>query len=282
MVTIRGKRSKSWLWQPRLEALESRRLLSIRSDFNGDGFDDLAIGSPEEDIGAVQDAGAVNVVYGSHYGLTANFDNFWRQGSLAILQTAEPGDKFGSALAAGDFNNDTWSDLAIGVPFEDINSALGTITDAGVVHVILGSANGLTPGGNKVFRQGADSLNGDAAAGDLFGYSLTTGYFNNDMFADLAIGVPGQRVGNFIHAGAVQVLYGSSSGLTGLNDVIIDQESSGIAGTSQTDDKFGSTLVSGDFNGALRPTWPSASPTRTSGSWRTRAWSTSSPARMGA
>src|ERR671912_1857643 len=34
-------------------------------DFNGDGFADLAVGAPGEDVGAAGDAGAVNVLYGS-------------------------------------------------------------------------------------------------------------------------------------------------------------------------------------------------------------------------
>jgi hypothetical protein len=33
-----------------------------RSDFDGDGFDDLAIGIPWDDAGAVASAGAVNVI----------------------------------------------------------------------------------------------------------------------------------------------------------------------------------------------------------------------------
>src|SRR2546428_13413844 len=35
------------------------------SDFNGDGFADLAVGTPSEDVGSIGQAGAVNVVYGS-------------------------------------------------------------------------------------------------------------------------------------------------------------------------------------------------------------------------
>src|SRR5262245_13110640 len=91
-----------------------------KGDFNGDGIGDLAIGAPFEDIGNAQDAGAVNVIYGSAAGLAA---------------TAGPGDQFfgytrtnggaGSALAAGDFNRDGYSDLAIGAPFDDVPSAAG-------------------------------------------------------------------------------------------------------------------------------------------------------------
>jgi len=39
------------------------------ADFNGDGFADLAVGVPDEDVGAVANAGAVNVIYGSAAGL---------------------------------------------------------------------------------------------------------------------------------------------------------------------------------------------------------------------
>jgi hypothetical protein len=41
------------------------------SDFNQDGFADLAIGVSGEDIGGIGNAGAVNVLYGSASGLIA-------------------------------------------------------------------------------------------------------------------------------------------------------------------------------------------------------------------
>ena len=44
------------------------------------------------------------------------------------------------------------------------------------------------------------------------GASLTGADFNNDGFADLAIGVPGETLSSIIAAGAVHVIYGSSSG----------------------------------------------------------------------
>jgi hypothetical protein len=45
-----------------------------RSDFNGDRFDDLAIGVPYDNLGNKSWAGAVNVLYGSAKGLTAAGD----------------------------------------------------------------------------------------------------------------------------------------------------------------------------------------------------------------
>src|SRR5262245_3057915 len=95
----------------RLETLEDRCLLSgVQGDFNADGFGDLVVGIPNENVGAVLDAGAVSVIYGSEIaGLDAangpgnqQFD----QDSLGILDTAEDGDHFGTAVAVGDFNGD--------------------------------------------------------------------------------------------------------------------------------------------------------------------------------
>jgi hypothetical protein len=68
-------------------------------DFDGDGYDDLAIGVPYEDVGATADAGAVNVVYGSGSGLCENLQ-FWHQDSSGISGAAEESDGFGSALVA--------------------------------------------------------------------------------------------------------------------------------------------------------------------------------------
>src|SRR5690606_17825016 len=50
-------------------------------DFNGDGYDDLAIGSPGERVNGIDGAGGVNILYGSATGLTAKNDQFWTHAS---------------------------------------------------------------------------------------------------------------------------------------------------------------------------------------------------------
>ena len=45
-------------------------------DFNGDGFADLAVGVPGENVGSLGDAGAVHVMYGSGSGLSATGGSF--------------------------------------------------------------------------------------------------------------------------------------------------------------------------------------------------------------
>jgi hypothetical protein len=141
---------------------------SLEADFNNDGFADLAVGAPFEDIGATQGAGAVNVLYGAAGGLSAASNQQFWQGAGGVAGTAEQGDGFGFALAAGDFNNDGSSDLAVGVPFEDI----GAIPAAGAVSVLYGTAGGLSGTGSQQFWQGAGGLAGIAEGFDVFGWAL--------------------------------------------------------------------------------------------------------------
>ncbi len=52
-------------------------------DFDGDGYADLAVGAPGENVGGKRDAGAVHVLYGSASGPTAR-DQVWHQNRKGI------------------------------------------------------------------------------------------------------------------------------------------------------------------------------------------------------
>ena len=218
----------------------SGQVLSVLSDFNGDGISDLAIGVPFENFGAT-DGGGVNVIYGSAAGLSAVGNEFWSQDSAGIVGVAETGDRFGSALAAGDFNGDGFADLAIGVPFEDSGA-----TNDGGVNVIYGSAAGLTAAGNQFWSQNSAGIAGAAETGDQFGLALAVGDFNGDGFADLAIGVPFEDFGA-TDDGGVNVIYGSAAGLTAAGNQFWSQNSAGIAGGAESGDRFGSVLAAANF-----------------------------------
>ncbi|HEY2882594.1 MAG TPA: FKBP-type peptidyl-prolyl cis-trans isomerase [Pirellulales bacterium] len=212
------------------------------ADFNGDGIADLAIGVPGQNVGGASGAGAVYIVFGSRgAGIKTAGAKLWTQNSIGIQGTAESGDRFGSSLAAGDFNDDHRMDLAVGVPDE----AVGSIQDAGAVNVIYGAPGGLAQRNNQLFA----GLNSGAADGDILGTALAAGDFNADGFRDLAIGAPGRTTsGNLIAAGAVDVLYGTRSGLQTRNMQIWTVGSGGVQGTANAAGQFGASLAAGDFN----------------------------------
>jgi hypothetical protein len=73
--------------------------------------------------------------------------------------------------------------------------------------------------------------------------------FNNDGADDLAVGVPGQHVGAPpFNSGAVNVLYGSATGLTAAGSQLFTQNTPGVPGTADEGDYFGNALASGDFD----------------------------------
>lgn len=215
-------------------------------DFNGDGKDDLAVGVPFEKVGSAINAGAVNVLYGSSSGLTSNGDQFWTQDVSGIESAAEDGDGFGRALATGDFDNDGFADLAIGVPGEGV----GDKDRIGAVSIIHGSSSGLTSTGDQFWTQDSTGILDVAETGDGFGASVAVGNFDGDGFADLAAGVPSETIGNTDerHQGAANVLYGSSSGLTATGNELWHQDVSGIESGAEENDLFGSALTTGDFD----------------------------------
>jgi hypothetical protein len=127
-------------------------------DFDQDGFADLAIGVPDEDVGSVVDAGAVNVLYGTRTNLTATSDQIWHQNRSAVEDTSEAGDRFGTALTAGDFDGDGFADLAVGVPDEDA----GAIVDAGAVNVLYGTATNLSAANDQIWTQDSPGVEDQA------------------------------------------------------------------------------------------------------------------------
>jgi hypothetical protein len=199
-------------------------------DFDHDFIDDLAVGVPGNVVGGIP-TGSVQIYYGSTN--PGVFD-----GGNVLTLSGSASDSIGYALTTGDFNDDNFDDLAIGIP--------GKASGAGAVFVTYGSAAGLTGGGQYLEQNNAD-IEDVGEPNDKFGFALAAGDFNANGKSDLVVGVPNEN-----GSGAVQIFLGMSSGL-GLdlvNDILWTQNS--VAGTSEPNDKFGFALATGDFDDDFR------------------------------
>jgi hypothetical protein len=230
-------------------------------DFNGDGFDDLAIGAPWANVGAHEKAGLVEVRYGSILGLQNGVVHTLDQGDVATL-LLEEGDHFGAALAAGDFDRSLVcgfppcaDDLAIGSPEDDLGSAV----DAGVVAIDFGVVDvGLADPETQVIDQ--PDVGDPAETGDHFGSTLTAGPLDARTILgpraadDLIIGVPfedvGQGVDTLVDAGAAHLLFGS--GFLGGLSTATSQYQASLPGYAshppRAGEQFGSAFGIGDFD----------------------------------
>ena len=221
----------------------------VAGDFNNDGFDDLVIGSPYEDLGGTNqlvNAGMVTILYGSSSGLGS--PSVLHQYSPGVGTHGEVGDLFGFALATGDINGDSYADLVVGVPGEGVAKQ----ERAGAAHVIYGSANGLSGVGSTTLHQYTRKIRSKPEVGDAFGEALAVGDINGDDYADIVIGVPGETVGwgarTQYEAGAIHILYGSANGTSGTGSHWYFQNSSGWPGRAETGDRFGSAVAIGDID----------------------------------
>src|SRR4051794_4000479 len=89
-----------------------------QSDFNGDGYADLAVTAS----GDHARRGGVSVLYGSSSGLTAVGDQRWWEGTpglVPIIDTVPPRAYQFDRVATGDFDSDGYADLAVGSAYHD-------------------------------------------------------------------------------------------------------------------------------------------------------------------
>jgi Ca2+-binding RTX toxin-like protein len=134
-------------------------------------------------------------------------------------------------------NGDRVADVIVGAP--------GKNGGAGQVYVYNGRrGQPLSTIASHILTQ-PNLLGGLAEAGDNFGASIDVKDINNDSFADVVIGAPGEDNS----AGIAHITFGSSAGVTS-NVRILQQGFSGIAGTREAGDRFGVGVAIGNFDGS--------------------------------
>jgi len=222
-------------------------------DFNGDGFDELVASARERpSVGA----GAFVVLPGTASGLVTSGYQIWTEDDvIPIGSVTSNSEGFGAVLATGDFDGDTYEDLAIGHYNANRQDVWYQVPEGGV-YVMHGSAAGLDANRLQIWNQDDPGIEGEGDYQDGFATAVVSCDFDGNGRSDLAISVPGEDVGAATDAGVVQVLYDTPQGLSAVGSQTWHQGIEGIPDDPETKDYFGAyfqgyfgVLGCGDFNG---------------------------------
>lgn len=186
-------------------------------DFNGDGYDDFAIGARSADVGTLQDAGKVYVVFGrpDRFGPTLDLSTIDGTNGF-VIEGVNSLDEVGSVVtAAGDINGDGLDDLAVVSEHADLPPEV----DVGQVYVIFGRASG-TPAsfalGSLLPQNGGNGSTGFVVSGNvdatfLGGAASAAGDINGDGLDDLILGAPYSYDQFRNYSGLSYVLFGRAT-----------------------------------------------------------------------
>lgn len=217
-------------------------------DVDLDNHTDLVVGVPSESVGGADDAGVVQVIFGSADGLGRGRPGIvLRQGVHGIAGGPEKGDGFGAGIAVNRTSSDSRPDpaLAFGVPGEDAGSA----ADAGAAGVVTFDRNTGGVATAASVTQNSPGIGGGVEAGDRFGAAVELfqgpGGFgcavNGVKGFTLVAGAPGEDLSGERDAGLVHL----ARDLT--KDTPLSQDSPGVDGTVESGDQFGARLALSSF-----------------------------------
>ncbi|MBZ3900926.1 FG-GAP-like repeat-containing protein [Streptomyces griseiscabiei] len=190
-------------------------------DVNGDGRDDL-----------VQWHYTGDGTWGNRLllGASSGFKRGWVPGDDVSRDPAGTG--------IGDINRDGYDDVVVGAD---------GWTDQ--VRVAYGSAAGLSEASTKTFDQNLPGFPGAQEEGDLVGSAVSVADVTGDGYADIALGIAYEDVTDIVNTGSVALVPGGAAGVTGAGTKVFHQNTAGVPGAAEAEDRFGTTTALLDLDG---------------------------------
>ena len=240
-IVIEGQSSYGWLGTS----------VAPAGDFNGDGLDDVVVGTPFGSTNGLSNSGNAFIFFGQNPSvqtiLNANTD------ADVILDGRISFGDFGRTVAsAGDFNGDGLNDVIVGA-YADGNQA-GEQSGAAFIFFGRNSATGQI---NLNADTDADVILSGQNTWDAFGLSVgLAGDFNNDGLSDVIVGAVLDDNNGETNSGSAFIFFGRNT----TTQLILEADADanvildGQSGILSNDlfifgDAFGNSVASaGDFN----------------------------------
>ncbi|MBL4652179.1 MAG: FG-GAP repeat protein, partial [Flavobacteriales bacterium] len=221
------------------------RSIDAMGDFNGDGVNDIIVGSryDDDDDDGGTDQGAVWILYLNTDGTVNSYSKI-SETQGGFLGTLDPDDYFGiSCSKIGDIDGDGIDDIAVGAIYDDDGGE-----NHGAIWVIFLNANGSV----KNFQKISDTQGGLVDAfddNDWFGNSVSDiGDLDGDGVLDLAVGARADDDGG-TDRGSVRIIFLNSDGTVKVVQKISDTQG-GFTGVLDNGDWFGMSITNlGDLDG---------------------------------
>jgi hypothetical protein len=186
-------------------------------DVNGDGFDDIIIGTKNKNPGSIY------LIFGRGAGLKNN--DSLANADVEFLQESQNGGKLWLGCIAGDLNKDGYDDILLGDHRFSSQNKIGR----GKVYIFFGKSDGWK---SKIDVKDCDASFIGENSLDWAGWLNTgIGDINNDTFDDFLIGAYGYDTEEFEDSGKVYIIFGKKIGWQ--KDVSLGSCQSSFHGTAE-------------------------------------------------